>query len=211
MEIVGITADVHQTGKDTDPKPAIFLPCLQKPPQSAMLAVRTNGDPLSFAKTIRGQVLAIDADQPVSEISTMETIVDESEGQLRLMMWLLGAFAAVATLLAMVGLYGVISYSVAQRTKEIGIRRALGAPSSTVLSLVARQVLSFALVGVLLGVGGALALTRLLTDLLFQVSATDAATFGGISGLFVVVALVSSWIPARRATRVDPVTALRIG
>lgn len=210
-EIVGIASDVHQTGKDTDPIPAIYLPCAQKPPASAMLIVRTNGDPLSFANTIRNQVLAIDPDQPVSEISTMESIVDASEGQLRLMMKLLGTFAGAATLLAVIGLYGVISYSVTQRTREIGIRRALGAPRDKILLLVARHALTLALAGVVLGVGGALFLTRLVQDLLFQVRATDPATFVGISILFVLVALAASYIPARRAASVDPLAAFRIG
>jgi len=128
-----------------------------------------------------------------------------------LMMRLLGAFAGLATLLAVIGLYGVISYSVLQRTKEIGIRRALGAPRSNILALVARQVISLALAGVVLGVGGAFALTRLMSDLLFQVSATDPATFVGIAILFVLVALAASYIPARRAAGVDPLAALRIG
>ncbi len=210
-EIVGIATDVHQTGKDTDPMPEIYLPCAQKPPASAMLVVRTKGDPLSFANAVRSQVLAIDPDQPVSEISTMDDVVEASQGQLRLVMRLLGTFAGAATLLTMIGLYGVISYSVVQRTKEIGIRRALGAPRGNILSLVARQVVTLALAGVVLGVGGAFALTRLLQDLLFQVSATDPATFVGISILFVFVALAASYIPARRAAGVDPLAALRIG
>jgi predicted permease len=210
-EIVGIASDAHLTGKDADPISAVYLPCAQKPPASAMLVVRTNGDPLSFAKAVRNQVLAIDPDQPVSEVSTMESVVDASEGQLRLMMRLLGTFAAAATLLAVIGLYGVISYSVVQRTKEIGIRTALGAPRSNILSLVARQVLTLALAGVALGIGGALVLTRLVQDLLFQVSATDPVTFVGISILFVVVALAASYIPARRAAGIDPLAALRMG
>jgi len=210
-EIVGIASDVHQTGKDTDPMPAIYLPCAQKPPASAMLIVRTNGDPLSLANTIRNQVLAVDPDQPVSEISTMESVVDASEGQLRLMMRLLGTFAGAATLLAVIGLYGVISYLVTQRTREIGIRRALGAPRNNILLLVARHALTLALAGVFLGVGGAFLLTRLVQDLLFQVRATDPATFVGISILFVLVALAASYIPARRAASVDPLAAFRIG
>ncbi len=211
QEIVGISSDIHQAGKDADPRPGIYLPCLQKPPQSAMFIVRTNGDPLSFANAVRNQVLTIDADQPVSDISTMEDVVDASEGQLRLMMRLLGTFAGAATLLTVIGLYGVISYSVVQRTKEIGIRRALGAPRGNILSLVARQVVTLALAGVVLGLGGAFALTRLLKDLLFQISATDPATFVGISILFVCVALAAGYIPARRAAGVDPLAALRIG
>jgi ABC-type antimicrobial peptide transport system permease subunit len=127
------------------------------------------------------------------------------------MMRLLGTFAGVATFLAVIGLYGVISYSVVQRTREIGIRRALGAPRNNILALVARQVMSLALVGVALGVGGAFAVTRLLQDLLFQVSPTDPLTFISIAILFVLIALAAGYIPARRAAGVDPMAALRIG
>lgn len=210
-EIVAVAADIHQAGMDSDPRPGIYLPSLQKAPQSAMLVVRTNGDPLSFSNAIRSRILTVDPDQAVSEISTMEEVADASEGQLRLMMRLLGTFAAAATLLAVIGLYGVISYSVVQRTKEIGIRRALGAPSSSVVALVARQVIMLVVAGVLIGLAGAFALTRLMQDLLFQVSATDPATFVGISILFVLVSLAASYVPARRATNVDPMAALRIG
>jgi ABC-type antimicrobial peptide transport system permease subunit len=154
-------------------------------------------------------VLAIDRDQPVSDVSTMDQLVEASEGQLRLMMVLLGMFAAFAALLAIVGLYGVISYSVVRRTKEIGIRRALGAQRNDILSLVTRQVVRLVLAGVLLGLCGAFALTRVLQDLLFQVSATDPVTFVGISILFVLVGVAASYIPARRAARIDPMAALR--
>jgi ABC-type antimicrobial peptide transport system permease subunit len=174
-----------------------------------MLAVRTNGKPLSFVREVRDQVLAIDRDQPVSDVSTMDQLVEASEGQLRLMMVLLGMFAAFAALLAIVGLYGVISYSVVRRTKEIGIRRALGAQRNDILSLVTRQVVRLVLAGVLLGLCGAFALTRVLQDLLFPVSATDPVTFVGISILFVLVGVAASYIPARRAARIDPMAALR--
>jgi len=209
VEIVGISANVRQTGRDQNPRPEVFLPCAQKPPRSAMLAVRTNGDPLLLANAVRSQVLAMDRDQPVSAVASMDQLVEASEGQLRLVMTLLGTFAGSAALLAAVGLYGVISYSVAQRTKEIGIRRALGAPRSDILSLMVGQVVSLALAGVLLGIGGAFALTRLLSDLLFQVSATDPATFVGISILFVLVGVSASYMPARRAANIDPMAALR--
>jgi putative ABC transport system permease protein len=211
VEIVGISADVRANGRDQDPRAETHFPCAQRPPQSATLVVRTNGDPLSFANSVRSQVLAIDPNLPVSAISTMENVIDESESQLRLMMKLLGTFAGVATFLAVIGLYGVISYSVAQRTKEIGIRRALGAPRNNILALVARQVIGLALAGVVLGIGGALALTRLMQDLLFQVSPTDPVTFVGTAILFVLVALAASYIPARRAAGIDPLAALRIG
>jgi putative ABC transport system permease protein len=139
----------------------------------------------------------------------MDQLVEASEGQLRLMMTLLGTFAAAAALLAVVGIYGVISYSVVRRTREIGIRRALGAQRSDILSLVVRQVISLALAGIFLGICGAFALTRVLKDLLFQISATDPATFAGISILFVLAGLSVSYIPARRAAKVDPMVALR--
>jgi putative ABC transport system permease protein len=187
----------------------VYQPCAQKPPGTAMLAVRTNGKPLSFASEVRDQVLAIDRDQPVSAVSTMDQLVEASEGQLRLMMTLLGTFAAAAALLAIVGLYGVVSYSVLRRTKEIGIRRALGAQRNDIVSLVTRQVVSLALAGVGLGLGGAFALTRVLRDLLFQVSATDPVTFAGISILFVLVGVAAGYFPARRAAQVDPMVALR--
>jgi putative ABC transport system permease protein len=209
VEIVGIAANVRHSGRDDDPRPEVYLPCAQKPPGTAMLAVRTNGKPLSFVREIRDQVLAIDRDQPVSDVSTMDQLVEASEGQLRLMMVLLGMFAAFAALLAIVGLYGVISYSVVRRTKEIGIRRALGAQRNDILSLVTRQVVRLVLAGVLLGLCGAFALTRVLQDLLFQVSATDPVTFVGISILFVLVGVAASYIPARRAARIDPMAALR--
>jgi putative ABC transport system permease protein len=211
VEIVGIAANIRANGRDQGPRAETYFPSAQRPPQAATLVVRTNGDPLSFANSVRSQVLAIDPNQPVSEISTMDNVIEESEGQLRLMMRLLGTFAGAATLLAVIGLYGVISYSVLQRTKEIGIRRALGAPANRIVGLVAMQVIGLALAGVVLGVAGAFALTRLIGDLLFQVSPTDPVTFFGIAVLFVLVALAASWIPARRAAAVDPMAALRIG
>jgi predicted permease len=209
LEIVGIAANVHQSGRDDDPGPEVYFPCAQKSPQSAWLVVRTNAAPLSFANAVRAQVLAIDPDQPVSAVATMDDLVEASEGQLRLMMTLLGTFAGAAALLAVVGLYGVISHSVVRRTKEIGIRRALGAERKDVLSLVIGQGLGLSVAGVVLGMCAAWALTRVVKDLLYGVSPTDPLTFAGISILFVVAALVAGYIPARRATKIDPVVALR--
>ena len=209
VEIVGIAPNVRQYGRDDNPRPEVYLPCAQKPPASAMLVVRTDGNPLSFTNLVRAQVLAIDRDQPVSAVATMDELVQASEGQLRLMMNLLGTFAGAAALLAVIGLYGLISYSVVQRKKEIGIRRALGAQRSDILSLMAGRVVRLTLTGVLLGMAGAFALTRLLKDMLFQVRATDPATFVGISILFVLVGVAASHIPARRAATVDPMVALR--
>jgi predicted permease len=209
VKIVGIAANVRQYGRDDNPKPELYLPCAQKPPLSAMLAVRTDGNPLSFANAVRAQILAIDRDQPVSAVASMDELVEASEGQLRLMMTLLGIFAGAAALLAVMGLYGLISYSVVQRTKEIGIRRALGAQRNDIVSLMAGEVVRLTLTGVVLGIGGAFALTRLLNELLFRIKATDPATFVGISVLFVLVGVSASYIPARRAAKVDPMVALR--
>jgi ABC-type antimicrobial peptide transport system permease subunit len=173
--------------------------------------MRTDGDPLRFANAIRSQVLAVDHDQPLSELKTMEAVLDSKLGQRRLTMVLLASFAGVALLLAMVGIYGVIAYSVAQRTQEVGIRCALGAERSDILWLVLRQGLVLAVSGVAIGIGGALALTRVVKGFLFGVSATDPATFAGIALLFVAVALTASLIPAWRAARIDPAEALRVG
>jgi predicted permease len=210
-EIVGIVADIHERGLAADPGPEFYVPCVIHPPQTAYLAVRTEGDPLRLGNAIRSQVLAIDRDQPVSEIRTMDEVLEATVGQRRLTMLLLGAFAVVALLLALVGIYGVIAYSVAQRTQEVGIRRALGAQQSDILRLVLGQGLGLALVGVVIGIGGAFALTRVIEAQLFQVSATDPVTFVGVALLFVGVALVASFIPARRATSIDPMAALRVG
>jgi len=208
-EVIGIAADVRQSGRD-NPRPEIYLSCLQKPAESTMLVVRTDGDPLSLVDTVRNQVAAIDRDQPVSEVATMDAVMDHSESQLRLMMRLLGSFAGAATLLAVIGLYGVIAYSVLQRTREIGIRRALGAQRHHVLSHILRQGLSLAMFGVVLGVGGALVTTRALAALLFRVRPTDPAAFVGVSFLFVIVGLAASYIPARRAAAIDPMAAIRM-
>ena len=208
VEIVGIVADLHQS-LESDPGPGMFRPCSQTPLASAMFAVRTEGDPLRFVNSVRQQVLAIDRDQAVSAVKTMEDLVEAQVGQRRLIFTLLGLFAGVALLLASVGIYGVIAYTVVERTKEVGIRRALGAQQGDILRIVLGQGLDLAVGGVAIGHGGAFALTRVLESLLYHVSATDPATFAGISLLLVLVALVASYIPARRATRIDPMTALR--
>jgi putative ABC transport system permease protein len=211
MEIVGIMADVHDQGLALDAEQTVYLPTAVHPPQVAYLAARTEGDPRRFVNTVRSQVLAVDGDQPVSDVRTMDEVIDASIGQRRLTMLLLGSFAGVALLLAMVGIYGVIAYSVAQRTREVGIRRALGAQHGDILRLVLGQGLGLSLAGVAIGIGGAFALTRVMKGFLFQVSATDPTTIVGVALLFVVVALVASYIPARRATRIDPMAALRVG
>jgi putative ABC transport system permease protein len=151
----------------------------------------------------------MDPEQPVSDVKTMDEVAEDSEGQLRLITRLLAAFAGATTLLAVIGLYAVISYSVVQRTKELGIRQALGAQRGHILSLIVGRGLLLSIAGVVVGSCAAFALSRFLKSLLFQVSATDPAIFIGISFLFVIVALLASYIPARRTAKVDPMVALR--
>jgi len=207
--IVGISADVREKGRDIALVPALYLPYAQIPIPSAAFIVRTTGDPLALANAIRGQLHEMDSELPVTDVKTMEDIVEAPQGQLRLLMQLLGAFAAAATLLAILGLCGVISYSVVRRTKEIGIRCALGAQRRNIISLVIAQGLSFSVVGALLGIGASFASARVLKSLLFEVQATDPLTFAGISILFVLVAAIASYIPARKAIKIDPMAALR--
>jgi predicted permease len=208
-QVVGIAADVRQNGRDDDPRSEVYLPYSQKPPQSAMLVIRTVGDPLLLARAVRSQILAIDPDQPLSAIATMEESSEQSEGQLRLMMDLLVGFAGVATMLAVLGLYGVVSYSVVQRTKEIGIRRALGARHTDILLLLLKQALILSLTGAAIGACASRLVTRLLQDLLFRVSPTDPITIAGISLLFVLIGLVAGLFPARRAAAIEPLMAIR--
>jgi predicted permease len=211
LEIVGIVADVHESGLAIDAGTEFYIPTIVHPLQRAYLIARTQGDPLQFAGALRKQVLAIDQNQPVSDIRTMEAVLDSTLGERRLTMLLLGTFAAVAVILAIIGIYGVIAYSVVQRTQEVGIRRALGAQQSDILQLVLAQGFGLALVGIAIGMAGAFALTRVMKSLLFHVSATDPATFLEIGLLFAAVALAASYIPARSAARIDPMAALRAG
>jgi predicted permease len=208
-EIVGIVADVRQGLEGNVWPGTVYLPFTQGSPQSAMFVIRVDGDPLRFTRAVREQVRALDPDQAIANVRTMETLVETQVGQRYLLMILLESFAVVALLLALTGIYGVIAYSVSQRTQEMGIRRALGASQGDILWLVIGQGFVLMLAGIALGLGGALAVTRVAKTLLFHVSATDPATFAGIAVLFLLVSLAASYIPARRAARIDPMAALR--
>lgn len=208
--IVGIVANVHQNLEDSAWPQSVYVCFAQAAVPFTMLAVRTSSDPLSLARAVQAQVTAVDPDQAIANVRTMDDLVEAEVGQRRLLLMLLGSFAAVALLLALIGIYGVIAYSVAQRTQEVGIRRALGAQQGDILRLVVRQGLVLALGGITVGLVGALALTRLMKALLFQVSATDPATFAVVAVLFLLAALAASYIPAHRAARIDPMAALRI-
>jgi putative ABC transport system permease protein len=173
------------------------------------LAVRTSVEPVTLANSIRQEVWALDRTIPITEVRTMEQILETARVRPRFNTILLGLFAAVALVLAAVGIYGVLSYSVIQRTHEIGIRLALGAQQCDVLKLVVRQGMILALMGIAIGLAASFALTRLMTGLLYGMSATDPLTFAVIAMLLTFVALLACWIPARRATKVDSIIALR--
>jgi putative ABC transport system permease protein len=174
-----------------------------------LVVLRTTGDPLALSNAAREAVWSLDRDLPIPSIQTMEQILSERVAKRRLNMLLLGLFAMVALILAAVDIYGVMNYAVTQRTNEIGIRIALGAQSGDVIGLVLKQGMALTLMGVAFGLIATFMLTRLMASLLFGVSARDPITFAAIAALLTGVALVACWIPARRATRVDPMVALR--
>jgi putative ABC transport system permease protein len=215
--VVGVVADVKNDGLTEAARQEVYVPLRQRTAAIAgmgfarqmTLAVRTSVEPLNLVNAIRQEVMALDRNVPIASVRTMEQIMATVTVQPRFNMILLGIFAAVALVLAAVGIYGVLSYSVTQRTHEIGLRLALGAQQGEVLKLVVRQGMILALLGVAIGLAASFALTRLLTGLLYGVSATDPLTFIVIALLLTMVALMACWIPARRATKVDPMIALR--
>ena len=211
MTIVGIVRNVHSRRLDAESGVQVYFPFYQDPTAYNMsLVIRTSmADPLALSGTVRAAIQSLDNNQPVYDVFTLRQIVGDSMAQRRFSMLLMGLFAAVALALAAVGIYGVMSYSVAQRTHEIGIRIALGAQTSDVLKLVIGQGMMLTMIGVAIGLAAALALTRLLETLLFGISATDWATFTEIAALLTAVALLASYLPARRASQLDPMIALR--
>lgn len=209
--VVGVVGDVRHRGLDAEVQPEVYVPYEQAPEASMTLVMRTALEPSALSAAARAAVRAVDPDQPVGEVRTLEQVVAESEsvGSRRTVLLLLAAFAALAVLLAAMGVYGVISYSVAQRTQEIGVRMALGASSADLVRMVVRQALALALAGIALGAAGAAALSRYLTTLVYGVKPADPGTFAAVALLLMAVAIAASYLPARAATRVSPMTALR--
>ncbi len=209
FEIVGVVRNVKSAGLQGETEPTYYVPATQAPLQDMSLLVRTTSEPTSIVPALRQTVWSIDPNQPISDVNTMEQIVSDSIAQPRLNMALMGLFGALALVLAAVGIYGLLSYAVAQRTREMGIRMALGAQVSDVLGLVLKQGMALALIGEAIGLAGAFALTRLMRGLLFGVTPTDVTTFIAVVGVLSTIALLACYLPARRATKVDPLKALR--
>ena len=207
--VIGVVRDAREWGADQEPRPAIFIDVAQQPSSEMTLLVRTAGSPLLLAPAVRESLAATDPTLALAEVRTLEQMLSASLGARRFQMQLLALFAAVALALAALGLSGVIAQSVVQRTREFGIRMALGAQPRRVLAMVVQQGLRLGSLGVAAGLLISLAATRALQGALFGISSVDPVTYGCVAALLVSVAVVASWLPARRATRVDPAIALR--
>jgi putative ABC transport system permease protein len=208
-EIVGVVKNIKHFGLDQEAQPEMYVPFGQSPSRYMRMVLRTGSDPRGLIDAVQHQVWDLDRELPLAKIKSMDELVSYSASQRRSNMLLLSIFAVFALILAAVGIYGVVSYSVTRRTHEIGIRMALGARTADVLKLIIRSGMTLALLGVAIGLAGTLALTRLMATLLFGVSSTDAITYAIVSVGLLFVALLACYIPARRATKVDPLVALR--
>jgi len=201
--------DIRHNGLATEPRPTVFLAQAQVPGYITYLVVRTNARPEPLVAAIRKNIEQVDPTQAVTAVQTMQQYVATALARPRLYAWLLGSFAGLALLLAAVGLYGLMAYTVSGRTHEIGIRMALGARPAEVVSSVLMQGMRLTLAGLAVGVTGAIALVRLLASLLYGVGANDFANYAAVAALLAVVALIAVYVPARRASRVDPMVSLR--
>jgi putative ABC transport system permease protein len=209
FRIVGVVADVHEYSVATTPIPQAYVTHAQAPYQRMALVVRARLDPLSLVSAVRSELRAMDSSRPLYDVRTEEDLIAANVAPRRFALTLIGLFSGLALLVASIGIYGVISYSVAESTRELGIRMALGAVKWDVLRMVLSQGLRLVLIGIAVGTVAALGATRVMASFLFGVSAYDPVTFVVVCGIFVVVAVAACLVPARRATRVDPMVALR--
>jgi putative ABC transport system permease protein len=217
LSIVGVAGDVRYRGQDAEPVPQVFVPYQQEPyrslpyPQAPFvsLVVRTATDPASLTAAMQAGIWAVDKDQPVLHIQTMDQALSQSLANRRVYLLLLGCFAAIALVMATAGIYGLISYAVARRTQEMGIRVALGASVARILTLVLRNGMLLTLIGIVMGIAGSLVLTKVISGLLYGITATDTPTYIATVLLFAAVALIATLIPARRAATIDPAVAIR--
>jgi putative ABC transport system permease protein len=207
--IVGVVGNIRQESLTDEVVAELFLPSGQMPMNGMTLLVRTASDPLASVAAVRSQVLAVDNNQPIYDVRTLAQRVSEATAVTRALTLLFGGFALLALVLGSVGIYGIVAYAVTQRTQEIGIRMALGARRADILQLILKHGVVLVLSGVAIGIAGAFALTRFLASLLFGVTPNDAVTFVIVPVLFFLIAMVASFIPARRATKVNPLIALR--
>jgi predicted permease len=208
-QVVGVVGNVRHQGMATEPFPEVYIPFGQARANDMSLVVRTAGEPLVLAASVRAEVRALDKNLPVAHVRTLEAILGDAVAQPRFLMALVATFAGLALVLAAMGLYGVVTFAVSQRTRELGIRMALGADARSVLRLVIGQYLQLTAMGVALGLGLAFVASRLLAGLLYSVQAADPWAYAGVTVVLVSVAFVASFLPAYRATRIDPVIALR--
>jgi len=208
-EVVGIAEDTKHFGLDQGERPAMYLPFHQAPRAFMNLVLRTTGDPMQLARSVQAEVWEIDADLAVTSVASMNDVISGTVAVPRLLMSVLAAFAGAAMILAAIGIYGVMSYGVAQRIPEIGVRMALGAKSTDVLRLVVGRGMALMFAGIVLGLAASLVLSRFLESLLFEVGAHDPLTFVLVPIVLTVVALVACYVPALRASRVDPIVALQ--
>jgi hypothetical protein len=207
-EVIGVAGDIRERGLDSDPTYAVYF-SYYGADWSPTFVVHTTGEPTAVVPALREILAGIDGNLPFTNITTMEDMVGNSLGERRFLLTLVGIFAGMALLLALAGVYGVQSYSVSRQTSEIGIRVAMGAEGSQIVRRIALQAMGPAVMGIGAGLMGAFALSNLMQSLLFQVAATDLITYTGVAALLVGTALVSCWVPARRALKVDPVIAFR--
>ena len=216
MEVVGVVGDVRTAGVDPKASPEVFLPLTQAPDRmvptlfrSAGLLIRTTPAPLTLLPAVRARMAEIDAEVPLFRASTLRDEISDSVAEPRFYAALVSTFAGLAVTLAVVGIYGLLSYTVQQGTRETAIRRALGARSGEILRRVVTQGMVLTVAGLVMGIAGSLAITRLLESMLYEIEPTDPATLVACALLFLAAALIAIWMPARRATRVDPMEALR--
>ena len=209
MQVVGVVGRLRHDGLDADPRPEVFIPFAQLPYGSMTYVVRTTGDAAALIPVLQRRIWDVDPTLPLYDTSTIEALVAESLAPRRFITSLLGILAALAFVLATIGIYGIVSFATAQRTREIGVRVVVGGSTRDMLRLVFAEGARRVGVGILVGLAGSLAATRIVAALLYQVSPTDPLTLGGTALAFALVALLACYWPARRATRVDPLVALR--